>query len=69
MSSSSSLSRRQAQLCELSELMERVRKEKFSKPRITFNTLPKINSEKDLKEKEDISKNADIEDNDENDTK
>jgi hypothetical protein len=49
--------------------MERIRKKKFSKPRITFNLLPKISSEKKLKEKEDISKVDNIDNNDESDTK
>jgi hypothetical protein len=46
--------------------MERIRKEKFSKPRITFNPLPKISTEKDLKEKDIVDK---IEDDEESDTK
>jgi hypothetical protein len=54
----------QAQLRDLSESMERIRKEKFSKPRITFNPLPKISTEKDLKEKEIIDKIKDIEEDD-----
>jgi hypothetical protein len=54
----------QAQLRDLSESMERIRKEKFSKPRITFNPLPKINTEKDLKEKEIVDKIENIEEDD-----
>jgi hypothetical protein len=59
----------QAQLRDLSESMERIRKEKLFKPTITFNPLPKISTEKDLKEKEIVEKIEDIEEDDESDTK
>jgi hypothetical protein len=59
----------QAQLRDLSEFMERIRKEKLFKPKITFNPLPKISTEKDLKEKEIVDKIEDIEEDDESDTK
>jgi hypothetical protein len=52
----------QAQLRDLSESMERIRKEKFFKLRIIFNP-------NDLKEKENISKLHNIEDDDESDIK
>jgi hypothetical protein len=59
----------QAQLRDLSESMERIRKEKLFKPKVTFNLLPKISTEKDLKEKEIVDKIEDIEEDDEIDTK
>jgi hypothetical protein len=49
--------------------MERIRKEKLFKPKVIFNPLPKITTEKNLKEKEDISKVEDFEEDDENDIK
>jgi hypothetical protein len=52
------------QLRDLSESMERIRKEKLFKPKITFNPLPKISTEKDLKEKEIVDKIEDIEEDD-----
>jgi hypothetical protein len=59
----------QAQLRDLSESMERIRKEKLFKPKITFNPLPKFSTEKDLKEKEIVDKIEDIEEDNESDTK
>jgi hypothetical protein len=49
--------------------MERMRKEKLFKGKVTFNPLPKISTEKDLKENENIEKLEDIEDDDEDITK
>jgi hypothetical protein len=42
---------------------------KLFKPKVTFNPLPKISTEKDLKEKEIVDKIEDIEEDDESDTK
>jgi hypothetical protein len=41
--------------------MERIRKEKLFKLKINFNPLPKISTEKDLKEKEIVDNIEDIE--------
>jgi hypothetical protein len=49
--------------------MERIRKEKLFKLKVIFNPLPKISTEKDLKEKEIIDKIEDIENDNESDTK